>query len=146
MFEKLLRGRDTMLQAFVIFICLRVLLSREAQRQSSTEETKHHQAAGDTPPPAEPSGRRVRVLCQRLDLLFEGIETGEQVIHGRGPSRWSTDDRDQQADSIRLEGTQGRVTVSMVVQCSALVTTSMTAVGDEVDRMERRMRYNACGS
>ena len=75
---------------FVLRLC-------DGARQRPTDKAQHQQQHGGAPPPAQLSCDRARLVVQGLDLVFEGFEAFEQVIHGGRSSLWPTEASDKQS-------------------------------------------------
>jgi hypothetical protein len=76
MCEELLQGGYALFQTFLV-IGLGII--RRDDRQRPGEHGQHHQPPGQAPPPAEPT-------IDSVHLLFQGFETGLQLVHGRSSS------------------------------------------------------------
>jgi hypothetical protein len=75
--QELFQGRHPLRQPLLVF--LGVFFLRDDGRQRPGEPRQYDRAAGEAAPPAEPARDRVH-------LLFEGVETGLQVVHGGSSS------------------------------------------------------------
>jgi hypothetical protein len=78
--EEGLQGGDALLQPFLLLLasCNGILL-RGTHRQGPGEHRQPEQTPGQAAPPAEPASDGVH-------LLFQGVETGLQLIHGGSSS------------------------------------------------------------